>query len=609
MKKSIINRSLSLVFAPLLLSAGMVHAAQVEAYYLVEEIPIEMANGLAEANSSFNVTAVSEDGEYVAGNALTFRSPFRFYDFSDRTSFDYGCQYAVEVCDLFFEGDNSFYGTYRHRLFNQASVLYKSNVLAFIAQRNVTGAHLNGTNSEIPTWDTVNDKLFIFDDSSQQTYTTDTRVNRINSSLGWAVGYDSAPFSNGSSSVYTREFIQRGFALRLSDDAKITLLPTPFSSDGQLSSDKGGVSSGLQVIQKDGKTLVIGLSSVSYSNSDSFGECQTGDQDYYYRCSGFNTQAWVWDITNADDGDAVEGVPLVEGYVRSQYGDAPNYNFIKDYNSHADIFVGISSDDVYDSTVGSRGRAVFYSANDDGSYSLNQIPNINIGGDSADFEDSVSHTWANAVNDAELMVGNLRYTQVKSRNRPVEAFVYDNDQASSSYQQVVWPLRDLPFNGANSEFSDINNDNLIVGWVDADGEEQPSYSGTTRWQSAILLDFDRYKNGESTYNWSLNSLTCYEQDGQPRMPLYRIEYASQILDDGTVYASGYHYETPDDLIHGVNPRPVLLRLERNPVVTDINDIASCPMLEEASYERQGAGVSWFGLLLLPLIYVRRFKKR
>ncbi|WP_411991407.1 DUF3466 family protein [Agarivorans sp. DSG3-1] len=607
MKKSILNCSLSLAFAPLLLSAGFSHAAQTESYYLIEEIPLEAANGLAEGDGNINVTAASEDGNYVAGNALTFRSPFRFYDFSDRTTYDYGCQYASEVCNLFYYGTGSFYELYRDRLRDQSSKLYKSNVLAFISERNISGAHTDGKNiPPLPTWDTVNEKLYVFDDISNDTYTTDTRVNSINGELGWAVGYDSSPFTSDTGSSYARDFIQRGFAYNLSTQAKITLLPTAFNSSGDLADDKGGLSSGLQIIEKDGRTVVIGLASVSYSNSDSFGECQTGNRENYYRCSGFHTQAWAWDITDALDGDQVTGELFVDGYVRSRYGNAPNFNLIKDYNG--EVFVGISSDDVFDSTNGSRGRATFYTDNGDGTYKLTKIPNIAIDGDNDKFEDSVTHTWANAINNQSLVVGNLRYVEVKSRNRPVEGFVYDNEENSENYQEVRWPLRNKPFSGANSEFSDINDSGIIVGWRDGDGEEQPSYNGTTRRQTGMILDYNRFLEGNSSYTWTLNQLTCYEQNGEPQIPLYRFEYATHINDEGEIFANGYHYETAEDFVNGVNPRAVLLKLVRNPAVTDIDNLAVCPQIEEVKYERKGASSLWLALLLLPVVFVRRFIK-
>ncbi|UPW20488.1 DUF3466 family protein [Agarivorans sp. TSD2052] len=611
MKKSILNCSMSLVFAPLVLSASLAHAAQTESYYLIEEIPLsaDSETGLAEANSNLSITAVSEEGEYVAGNVLTFRTSFRFYDFSDRTTYDYGCQYASEVCRLFLYGDNSFYETYRDRLREQKSVQYLSNVLSFVAENSVSGNHTDGKNIQpLPTWDTVKEKLYVFDDISNEIYTTDTRVNSINNTLGWAVGYDSAPFIDDSGTSYTRDFIQRGFAYRLSDQAKVTLLPTAFSTSGELSDENGGVSSGLQVIEKDGKTLVIGMASTGYAggSTDSFNECQTGNRENYYRCSGFHTQAWVWDITDADDGAQVEGTQLVDGYVRSRYGEAASYNLLK--NGNGSVFVGTSSDDVYNSTNGSRGRAAFYTENEDGTYTVNKIPNIKIDGDNSNFEDAVSHTWANDINDSSLVIGNLRFVEVKSRNRAVEGFIYDNDENSDDYESVVWPLRNKPFSGANSEFSSINNDGLLVGWVDGLGEDQPSYNGTTRRQSAILLDINRYKEGDSSYFWRLNYLTCYEQDGEAEIPYYRIEHATHITEEGDIFASGFHYESANDFIYGINPRAVLLKLTRNPNVTDIDDVAACPNVEEVKYERKGASSSLWLLLLLPLVFVRRFKK-
>ncbi|WP_026959036.1 DUF3466 family protein [Aliagarivorans taiwanensis] len=633
MKKTFVASALGLILSQQVVTA---HAANIEPYYLVEEIPIveELAEeqapepyllGLEDARYDFNVTAVSDDGTLVAGRALTFFTYFTFFDFFDRTTFDYGCQYSSDVCDNYNYSNYGFYEFYREAHIHQRSRLYESKILAYWADLSGSPAIRNsGSNVEpVPVWPVVDEKLYVFDDPTSGQATTDTQINDIQRIDGhvWLTGWDSAPYYLNDSSNYVRDHIGRGFAKNASTGAVITLAPCNQSLTSTDECDvtrlNGGASVGAKFVFNDelpgyeGRTVVVGFASYRYLDNSSsyFNDCQRGNRDYYSRCSGFDTQVWIWDITDAADGDLVFGEQLVDGYDLARYG-ASRYNVVNDIGSRGTM-VGMSSRAEYDSRTGSRGRATKFVPNSDTAevpYTTIQIPNLrsdNHAPNTDKYRDTVMHTWATAVNDvSRLIVGNLRFSAEKGRNRPVEGFVYEDDGSNT----VAWPFRNLPQRGSNSHFSDVNANSYVVGWRDADGEEQPSYRGTTRRQTGFILDYNAYKSGAAVSSWNLIDLTCYESDaGEAMLPLYRIEYPQSIEDDGTVIASGYHYANANDFINRTNPRPVLLRLTVNPN-GDLANLAQCPQLEEQPSERSGGAMAWWSLLLLlPIAFVRQFK--
>ncbi|WP_026973557.1 DUF3466 family protein [Aliagarivorans marinus] len=632
MKKTFVASALGLILSQQVVTA---HAANIEPYYLVEEIPIieELAEeqapepyllGLEDARYDFNVTAVSDDGTLIAGRALTFFTYFTFFDFFDRTTFDYGCQYSSDVCDNYLYSIHGFYDFYREAVVGQRGKLYESKILAYWADLSGNPTiRSSGSNVEpVPVWPLVEEKVYVFDDSNAETPTTDTQINdiqRINGHV-WLTGWDSAPYYLSESNGYARDHIGRGFAKNESTGDVITLAPCNQALNSSVECDitrlNGGASVGSKFVFNDelpgyeGRTVVIGFASYQYYDTSSsyFNDCQTGNRDNYARCSGLDTQMWVWDITDAADGDVVFGEQLVDGYNLRQYG-AARYNILNDVGSQGTM-VGMSSRAEFDSRTGSRGRAAIFvenTKNDNAPFSVAQIPNLN--SDNAnqntdDYRDTVVHTWATAVNDeSQLIVGNMRFSAEKGRNRAVEGFVYEN----SGTDRVAWPFRNLPQRGSNSHFSDVNAESIVVGWRDADGEDQPSFRGTTRRQTGFILDYEAYKRGDAVSSWNLIDLTCYETgEGQVTLPFYRIEYPQSIEDDGTVIASGYHYANSDDFINRANPRPVLLRLTVNPS-GDLQNLAQCPQLEEQPFERSGGSMGWLVLLILPVAFVRQFK--
>lgn len=634
MKKTFVASALGLILSQQVVTA---HAANIEPYYLVEEIPFAFDSDNVWAGLGrydFNVTAVSDDGTLVAGRSLAFFTHFNFLDFFNRTTFDYGCQYSNDVCRNFNDSTYGFDEFYRRALVDQRSKFYESKFLGFWTDLS-TGPTYDNSNSNqepVPTYSQIEEKTRIYDDVDTTT-STDTQINDIQRIGGdvWLTGWASAPFSLSDSGRYTRDFIGRGFAKNATTGQVISLLPCNSLDSSACNEEalQGGASVGTKLIYPEGnqvpgyegKTIVIGYASYRYIDGSSsyFNDCQTGNRNDYARCFGLDTQAWVWDITEAlSDPTVTEvtGEQFVSNFARREYGEPPKYNIIDDIGSEGTM-VGMSSRDEFSNRSGSRGRAVFLEANEPDEngeveipFKVVQVPNLGSGNanpGSDDYRDTISHTWSTAVNDtARLIVGNMRFSTEKGRNRAVEGFVFENDGSNIA----MWPFRDQPFRGGNSYFSDVNSEGLVVGWRDADGEVQPSQNGTTRRQTGLLLDYDAYKAGQAVSSWSLVSLTCYEDDdGQSLLPLYRIEYANSIDDDGTIIASGYHYANSADFINRANPRPVLLRLVRNDesIRPPLDDLAQCPQLEEQPSERSGGSMGWLALLLLPVAFVRQFK--
>lgn len=645
------------------LSYGTSAAITKQPYLLVEEISISQTDSLEDATYEFYPTAAvtdSTDVTYVSGSAQAVLSPFRFFEFSAPLTFDYGCQYSDEVCELLLYGTEDSNGDsnedgftdYREALEDQDDDNYSSYFLTFLA----TGSSDTPSAGTVTSWSEVTDKFYVFDTSALND--TDTRILDLyvdSSDNIWAVGYDSDPFTETDTTdpdsereTLSRAFIQRAFLKNTATDTVISLLPTIFSEDDDdddsdatdLTDDYGGLSAAYKIVEietDDGTAIyAIGQASNGFIDDDPdyWEDCQY-DADYYTYCSGYTTQAWAWDITDIVNGDdttteELEGFALADDWVDtnsdSDY-DVVNRSAIAYAMKSDGVGVGYSTIDISESVTGGHAQAVTFICEDsdedneyeDGECSVTKIPNT---ADEDDYDDSeIDHQWATDINDNGYIIGNSRSAQADNRNKAVEFFIFEavTDSETGDYDftdsdgTLSWPLRDKPIDGANSEIKAMNENNLAVGWRDAEDEEQPSYGGTTRQQAAFLFDIDRYMgddedaDDDADYVWYLNDLICYEEDGEAAMPdYYLIEYATEILDDDSIIASGYKYASLDDMENSSDPTPVLLRLSVNDS-GDIDDLASCPEVEEESYDRQGGASITLLWLLLPFAYLRRRK--
>lgn len=646
-------KTISLVL-PLLANSAIAEITK-QPYLLIEEIEVTQSDSLIDASYEYYPTATAEESDgtvHIAGHAQAIVSPFRFFDFSAPYTFDYGCQYSDEVCDLLwygFEDDNGDadedgFLYYRERLEDQDDGAYTSQFLAFIADDNDIDTSSIDADTQI-SWTPVSEKFYAYDTSEEDS--TDTRIHDLyidSSDNLWAVGYDSSPYSSEVSvtnndsdrDTLSRSFIQRAFLKNTTDGSVIELLPDIFYDDDEdfdLTDDYGGLSAAYKIIEVDGNIYAIGQASNGFideddSDADYWEECQYDADDYYY-CSGYTTQAWAWDITDIIDGSdtttsELSGFALADDWVDTDSDDdydLVNRSAIAYAMNSSGVGVGYSTIDISESVTGGHAMAATFICeddDDDGAYGddecdVTQLPNT---ADEDDYDDDeIDHQWAVDINNAGLIIGNSRSAESDNSNKAVEFFVFEAvTDSDGGYDftdddgSISWPLHDDPIDGANSEIKAINDNNLAVGFRDAEDEEQPSYNGTTRQQAAFLFDADSYLDGDDDYVWYLNDLICYEEDDEATTPYYLIEYATDISDDDdySIIASGYRYDSFDDMDDGVDPTPVMLRLTINSA-GDISDLASCPESEDAdsSYERQGAASWGLLMLLIPFGFIRR----
>ena len=582
------------------------------AYYEIEEIAVSKTGDFEQANFGPYAVAISPDGQKAAG--LSTRSAINALDYGLHFTYERECYYSNEICDVIYKGsDNTANPSFenavrkwRNEETRAANNYYSTQFIPFTVDAGLAVTRVHG-----------------FD--SVASHSTDQVVTDITNS-GEMVGYGSAVFSTGA--PFSREFNRRGFYQSAAGEV-CQLSPT-------MDMTRGGFSAAYNISDvtlANGETrkLVFGHASVSRPNNENvyLDRCyaSTTDDDRNNNneltfCPGFNTQPWVWDVTNGCDTGVLEGSPMVanptEQWLDVRGGDRGTIYSAAAFSSDSKgIVVGFSTQRFNNGERGDRARATYFVPNDNGEYLLNpmRISQVEVGVE--DPKDNLRHTWATDINSNGLIVGNRVFELIKGRNRPTEFFVFDK-----TTQTAMLPLADKNIRtkrervantdnnkpGSNSQASAINDAGMVVGWADAPGETQPVEAGSTRRQSAFIYD-------TATQDaWYLNDLVCTKDAaGNVKVPYYRFEKANDISDDGSILVTGYRYENKDDFLNITNAKPVLLKLNRNLAAGDINSQPNCYDSSEAEiidkpFERSGGSAFWLLMLGLPLLLVRKFTK-
>ena len=587
-------------------------AAQ-DPYYKIEEISVD-AEG---ANYGPYPSAISEDGSFIGSYSMK-ASLSRDIDIGLPFTFNRACQYTDVFCDLEFYGSES------------ADDLSYEN--AYQAWRNAQSDAQYGSYSSYMmgnTYDSGTDNAVTpFEDSLDSTDVKVTDVFVSDAGDKIVIGYSSAAYIDGE-----REFVRRAFIYNQSKDILNSLLPD-FATNGGFSSAYK-----IQEVTVDGesKILVVGAGSISFPQDDDsddeeeyFESCYFSDEgdDIYtlnelVYCPGFDTQAWVWDVTDYLTQTAADGI---SGYaLATEWLDdnQDNDNSDSTYSGSAldinasGIAVGVSTFEKSSSATGGRQRAVIMTPNEDGSYGAPTELTEAVADIGDDDGDRIYNTWAAAITDSNIVIGNREYSVSESANKPTEFFIYDIDNDSISF-----PLKDLKVlttkqrlngessakTGANSRAYDINESGFIVGKADDYDQIHPVNGGMPRTQSAFLYDNNRDES------WFINDLICSEDDdGVVSSPRYKIRSARVINDNGTVLAEGWKYESDADYQSETNATEVMLKLTRNTSVSSPDDSPNCwgsDLLgsEDEPYQRGGAASFWLWIFVFPLLLVRRFCK-
>ena len=558
------------------------------------------ATGLTEEGSTFSVFALKSD----LGQDIDIGLPF---------TFNQACFYADDECDEIYYGSE----TSTNLSFENGYQAWRT-AMANINQGDETpeSYFIGATN---------NVKIEGFDDD------TDVKVTDVvDSDLGsFAVGYGSAPYTDGE-----REFVRRAFIVDPSTSyATISLIPTAFDDD------EGGFSSAYRMRDVtyengDTKTLIVGNASKSLAGGDTdyFDFCydrgdenDVDDLNYLVYCPGFDTQAWAWEYTGAET--EITGFELASEWLddnenRDSSSEATYSAAALDINS-AGIAVGVSSFEQSDNEEGARQRAIIMTPSDDGVYGEPTVITSATGENydaTGDYDDNNTYynSWAQTITDEDnIVMGNRQYASSKNSNIPIEMFIYDIDEDSLTipfFNKKVLSTKErlagtsAARTGASSRGYDMNNKGLVVGKADAYGETGPVVGGSPRTQSAFLYD---NSTGDS---WFLEDLLCtqtVDEDGVVEVthPLIRLNSATAINDSGVILAEGFQYSSIENYTNLVDATSIMVKL--TPDLTSEPDASpNCWESEalinsDASFERSGGASFWLWIFALPLILVRR----
>ncbi|MEJ6123905.1 DUF3466 family protein [Vibrio sp. 2-Bac 85] len=592
-----------------LLSASSAWAATTTPYYSVEILSVDTDGSIIGPFPS----AITEEGSLFA--AYAFKAQLdQDIDLGLPFTFNQTCFYDDDICDFAFEGsessaDLSFengYQAWRNAMFDIDAGNADPSSYFFGATSNINIEGF-GSDTDVKVTDVV-DSSFL--------------------SSSFAVGYGSAPYTDGK-----RDFVRRGFITDASTSAaSVSLMPDTFDDD------QGGFTSAYKMRdvtygtapKQITKTLIIGSSSKSLSggddDTDNFDLCySSGDidevdtlNDLVY-CPGFDTQAWAWEYTGTET--EITGFALATKWLDSDstYEDSDvTYSAAAlDINS-AGIAVGVSSFEHSDSDVGARQRAIIMTPSDDGVYGeptviTSATDESYDGSGDYDEDDTYYNSWAQTITDDNIVMGNRQYSSSKNVNKPIEMFIYDIDNKSideplenkkvlSTKQRLAGDSASKV--GANSRGYDMNNKGLIVGKADAYDQTAPVSGGNSRTQSAFLYD---KTSGDS---WFLEDLLCSaDADGVVTHPLIRLQSATAINDNGVILAQGYIYDSNNDYTNKTNASQIMVKLTPD-LTSEPDNSPNCWKSEalvnsDTPYKRSGGASFWLWIFALPLILIRR----
>lgn len=575
--------------------------AQDEPYFTIETIDVTADNALY---GPYPV-AMSDDEDFIATYSLK-ASISSNVDIGLPFTFNRECQYDDEVCELAFYGSesaelSSYYNAYQAWRNAQADAddgFYESYTMA-----NTLSAMSD------------NGMVLPFDLGDNDTDVKVTDVYTSSAGVKYMIGHSSAPYSDGE-----RDFVRRAFIQSL-DGTVVSLMPE-FTSDG-------GFSSAYKIKEVGDTVVVIGASSRSYPQDDDeyFDYCFNSDEttdvydinDFVY-CPGFDTQAWVWDVTDIVNNGSTETELTGSALATTWLDDNTDNQDDLTYSANAfDInasgtAVGASTFSYSDSSAeGGRQRAMIMTPVD-GVYG-ESVEMTAVNDDISDQDDSIYNTWALTISDEGIVTGNRDYYAVKTRNKPTEFFVYDsvtddidipflNKKVATTKQRLANNSYYVSKSGANSRVYDANESDWMVGEVDDYDQTDPVYGASPREQAAFLYD-----NSEDQA-WLINDLICSQSDGVVTSPYIRITTARVISDSNVVLADGYVYENNDDYTNRTNGVQTAFKLTPNSTLSP-NDSPNCwesdlHSSDDDTFELSGAGTLWLWVFTLPLVFIRRF---
>ncbi len=452
----------------------------------------------------------------------------------------------------------------------------------------------------------------------------------------------SAFFNNGAQ--YARAFTKRGFVNV--DATNVELTPPVVSRQDDKLAEEAGQTLANDAVVYDGGLLVVG--SAAYAPSFYYNRNLSGGTSWYYddekkpntddinvsglgfsddnfkncvtdptaanvyskyecQFSTFANQATVWSVDSTGTATAsaivVPNLPVldVDGENRSYQASAQAVSLV----SGQPVAVGFATDSVNNDYYASR-AAIFESSGS--GINLTWTQKFISGLDIKPGSDRIySYTAATGINDNNKVIGIAKNNQAENRSYAQKMFVFDNVAGTTKFLDTkIDPT--IFFDGSNGYTAAINNNDVVVGWVDSETVNQ--IDGRERRQRAFLFnDGATIANSPLSANgaWMLDNLTNDNGDKSAVANQFRIAQATGINDAGVISASalrcagGYDNLTSESQCSG-GERLVAVKLV--PIPGGTVDVRP---EDSGTITRSGASFGMFALTLLGLFGFRRRK--
>ncbi|MDN3483988.1 DUF3466 family protein [Pseudoalteromonas sp. APC 3224] len=409
-----------------------------------------------------------------------------------------------------------------------------------------------------------------------------TGVAQDGTTVGWgSAAFDKVSFTpdgeTDEETWFTREFIERGILIS-AGGVEVPLLPE--------FTEHGGTSKASDIVATDTGYIVVGNVSVSIP-----AERQTTITD---NCDGldepvmacieslnsrstrgvFNKTAVKWTLDSTFNVTSTELLGLA--LTPEEDEDRTPFNSIALAVNSNGIAVGSSDTRDID--------------NDNRIYSM---PTYFKDGKVVDFinqQDDWEGGKAFAINDNDIIAGYAtKRIEGSKRNK---LFYHDINTNTTVFPEDY-------FISSSSYANDINNQGYIV------GEGDVGDTASTRRSEAFI-----YKIGDDKITNLNNLLPCFDSDGETSFS-YKMVEAKSINENNEVFGVATKTvekldslgEVITDINGNIQYESVAVAVKLSPIAN--GEVENCKAPDAEFYERSSASFSWFGLLLLPLVGLRR----
>lgn len=537
------------------------------------------------------VTDVSENGHVIglANGLYNIPIDISYIDFTDSliknaytnevNSFELSDKEITFTLDDIENNDAIYTNADAHTFM----VRFLSNLSANFEYQKISSIVATNYNSGVITEQSLFDVASV--DYDGLTRSTSNFYNAV-AQDGTTVGWGSAPFDKitftpdgetEEETWFTREFIERGILIS-EGGVEVPLVPE--------FTEHGGTSKASDIVATDTGYVVVGNVSVSIpterqtliaDNCDGLDEpVMTCIESINSRNTRglFNKTAVKWTLDSAYNVTSTE----LLGLALTPKEDEDSNPFISNalaVNKNG-VAAGFSNTRYFDRDSTILTMPVYFKD-----------------GEVVDFieqRDDWQSGKAFAINDNDIVVGYAtKRIEGTLRNK---LFYHDINTNTTVFPEDY-------FISSSSYANDINNQGYIV------GEGEIGESENTRRSEAFI-----YKIGDDKITNLNKLLPCYDSDGETSFS-YKMVEAKSINENNEVF--------------GVATKTVEKRNSLGGVVTDVNgnieyesvavavklspipngEVENCKAPDAEFYERSSASFSWFGLLLLPLVGLKR----